>query len=901
MKMKHLYFLLPVIAWLFFPLQKAGAQDSTAVAALPADTIVAVKDSTKSNAIDAPIQYTSKDSMVMIMETSNKLYLFGEGSVKYKNSEFTGEYINVDADSSAVYATFGLDSIGDEFGYPVYKEGETQYEMKEAWYNFKTKKMYVREVITQQGEGFVTATETKKMPNDELFMRDGKYTTCDDPHPHFYLHLTKAKVRPGKSMATGPAYLVIEDVPLPVALPFGFFPFSKSNYASGIIMPTYGDELARGFSLRDGGYYFAFNDHIDLALTGEIYTKGSWGIDARSTYRKRYKYSGNFNAAYLVTILGEKGTSDYSKSKDFKLNLSHSQDAKANPFSTLSANVNFSTSSYDRNELRSIYSNQYSQNTKASSVNYSYRPPNSPFSFSANFSVNQVSRDTTVSVTLPNFTATLRDIYPFKRKEQIGAPRWYENIRMSYTGLLMNSVVSKEYNFFEKNIIRDWRNGIKHDIPVSASFNLFKYITFSPSINYTERWYSSQVEKYYDYAKGAEQIGDTIYGFNRVYNYSGGVSANTKLYGMYKPWGIFGDKIKKVQIRHVITPSVSFTGAPDFSGKQYGFYRDLIYYDRKAGRMDTISYTPYEHQIWTAPGRGKTGSISFGLDNNLEMKLPIGQTDSTRKISLIDNLKLGMSYNFLADSMNWSDLSTSLRLKFGKSWNFNIQAQFDTYTYNEQGVRINVPRWKAGKGIGRLRSTGWSTSYSINNSTFKNLFKKGEANENTSPDNDASDASDLDPDNEANVENQPRASLRKPKEKDTNRDENGYFLTDITWNLSFNYHLSISYDQGAGKFNTVSREYPYRVNQTLDFSGNINPTKAWGLSFSTSYDFENKEFSNLYFTVTRQMHCWSMSASIRPIGPMQSYSFLISVNSSMLKDLKYSQSSNSYDSMHWGD
>ncbi|MDR0505598.1 MAG: LPS-assembly protein LptD [Dysgonamonadaceae bacterium] len=867
---------------------------------LAADT-VAAKDSIKTNAIDAPVQYAAKDSMVMIMEGHNMLYLYNEASVKYKNMDLTGAYVEVDADRNAIYASHVSDSTGNESGYPVFKEGESQYEMKKVRYNFKTKKMFVWDVITQQGEGYVTATVTKKMPNDELFMCDGRYTTCDEhDHPHFYFHMTKAKVRPGKDIMFGPTYLVIEDVPLPLALPFGFFPFTNSNYASGIIMPSYGDELTRGFSLRDGGYYFAFSDYIDLALRGEIYTKGSWGIDARSSYRKRYKYSGNFNAAYLVTIIGDKESPDYSKSKDFKLTWSHSQDAKANPFSTLSASVNFSTSSYNRNSLGSIYSNQYSQNTKSSSINYSYRPPGSVFSFSANVSVNQVSRDTSLSVTLPNFTANMRDIYPFKRKEQVGAPRWYENIRMSYSGLLANSITAKEYNFFEKNLIRDWRNGIKHDIPISASFNLFKVITISPSISYSERWYSSRIEKGYDYIQNRVVNTDTVYGFNRVYNYSGGITANTKLYGMFKPWSIFGKKMQKVQIRHVFTPSVGFTGAPDFSDKLYGFYKDLIYYNRQTGKNDTVSYSPYETGLWGAPGRGKTGSMSFSIENNLEMKVPIGATDSTRKISLIDNLRMSMSYNFLADSMNWSDLSTSLRLKFTKSLNFNIQAQFDTYTYNENGTRINVPRWKAGKGIGRLRSTGWSFSYSLNNTLIKNLFSKKEKDSSTSQPPPETDTESSEATETGENLNRERTSLRKPKEKNGDFDADGYFLSDLVWSLNFNYSLTVGYDMSRDKFNKETREYPYRINQLLDFSGNLSPTKNWALNFSTSYDFDLKKISNLYLSITRQMHCWSMTASIRPIGPMQSYTFSIAVNSSLLKDLKYDQSSNSRDATYWG-
>ena len=872
------------------------------IPSLPSDTIVALSDSTKSNAIDAPIQYTAKDSMIMTMaDGRNMLYLFGEANVKYKNLELTGEYIEIDADSSIVFATFGLDSIGNEFGYPVFKEGESQYEMKKARYNFKTKKMYITDVITQQGDGYVTARETKKMPNDDLFMLDGKYTTCDEhEHPHFYIHLTKAKVQPGKRIITGPAYLVIEDVPLPIGFPFGFFPFSK-DYSSGILMPTYGDEMRRGFSLRDGGYYFAFNDYMDLELTGEIYTKGSWGLNARSKYKKRYKYSGNFDAGYLVTILGEKDSEDYSKTKDFKVNWTHTQDSKANPFSTFSANVRFSTSSYDRNNLTSLYSDQYTQNEKASSINYSYRPPNSPFSFSANTSINQSSKAQTISLTLPNFTVTMRDVYPFKRKEQIGAPRWYENIRMSYTGLMTNSITTKEDSIFKKSLIKDWKNGIKHDIPVSASFNLMKYITITPAVGYSERWYSSQVNQIYDYYDEMVLPGDTVYGFNRVYNYNASVNVNTKLYGMYKPLGVFGKTISKWQIRHVATPSVSFTGAPDFSDKKYGYYRDLIYYNNKTQKMDTLNYSPFERQLWGVPGRGKSGTMNFGLDNNLEMKVPVGEADSTRKISLIDNFRISTGYNFLADSLNWGLLNTSIRLKLGKS-SLSLQANFDPYLYGENGKQINTLRIKSGKGLGRFMGTSTGYSYTLSNEVIKNWFSKseeggGDETNNASPPLDGSE-SDTD-DVMANAESTRSTSLRQSKKNDGEYDSDGYLIFTIPWNLSFNYSGSISYDNQ--NFNKETREYPYKLTHTLGISGNISPTKGWSLTFNTSYDFDQSKFATMQCSINRQMHCWSMSASVIPIGPYQSYNFTIAVNSSMLSDLKYTQSSNFRDAVNWGE
>ncbi|MBP7487304.1 MAG: LPS-assembly protein LptD, partial [Parabacteroides sp.] len=479
------------------------ASDSLSVAGqdtlvAPKDTLAVKQDSLvvadssrkKKNALDAVVTYQAKDSIMMT--AGNWAYLFGEGNVKYRQIELQSEVIEMNMDSSLVFAKFGLDSIGEEFGYPLFKDGDQQYESKTMRYNFGTKKGYITDVITQQGEGYVTAGRTKKMANNDMFMMGGKYTTCDDhDHPHFYLQLSKAKVRPKKNIVTGPAYLVIEDVPLPLAIPFGFFPFSDS-YSSGVIMPTFGDEMDRGFFLRDGGYYFALSDYVDLALTGEIYTKGSWGLSARSAYKKRYKYSGNFNVSTLTTILGDKGLPDYSKSKDFKITWSHSQDAKSNPYRSFSASVNFATSSYDRNQLTNIYNQSSTTNTKGSSVSLSQRFPNSPLSLSATMNINQRSRDSSISVTLPDISVSLSRIYPFKRKNGVGKEKWFEKISMSYSGYLRNSINTKENLLMKSSLVKDWKNAMQHTIPISATCNLFKYINISPSSNYTERWYTSK-------------------------------------------------------------------------------------------------------------------------------------------------------------------------------------------------------------------------------------------------------------------------------------------------------------------------------------------------------------------------------------------------------------------------
>ncbi|MCL1934271.1 MAG: LPS-assembly protein LptD [Candidatus Azobacteroides sp.] len=901
-----------VVFLLFFIGQKAIAQDvlsndseitpgdSIGVDIIMSDSIIVPTDSAKRSSLDAPVHLTAKDSMVMVMEGGSILHLYGKSSAKYRDDTLEAEYIRMDADSSLLYAKFGLDSIGAKFGYPVFKSNDQQTEMEELQYNIKTKKMFTRNVITQQGEGFITAGVAKKMPDDSFYMQDGKYTTCDNhEHPHFYFNLTKAKFRPGKNTITGPAYLVVEDVPLPIAIPFGFFPASKS-YSSGILMPSYGDEMARGFSLRDGGYYFAFNDYVDLALTGEIYTKGSWGLSALSSYTKRYKFSGNFDASYLVTITGDKDTknypnSDYSQSRDIKVNWNHRQDPKSNPYGTFTAGVQFSTSSFSRNDFRSITSSQMTENTKASSLGYSYRSPTLPLSINTTMSINQRSKDSTLTVSLPDMTISLSSIYPFKRKEQIGSERWYEKIYLSYTGTIRNSINDvKENQFFKKNIFKDWRNGIKHSIPVSASFNILKYITISTSLNYNENWYSNRINYGYDNRRGSIVPIDTVYGFHRTYDYNGSISLNTKLYGMYKPWALFGKWTKGVQIRHVLTPSVSFSGAPDFSNPKLGMYKDIIYIDNSY-RKQVERYSLYQSQLFGGPSSGRTGAVSFGIDNNLEMKTPIAGTDSTRKTTLIDNLGLRMSYNFLADSLNWSNLSATLRLKILKS-TLSLSGNFDTYIYDENGRSINTPRWKVGKGIGRFMGTSTGYSYTLSNETFKKLLKKGDSNsaktgEDTSP-----------PDQEGNTDEEgtptTRTSLFQSEKKEGDFDSDGYLILAVPWSLTFNYSINVAYDRQH--FNKDKREYPYRTSQTLGFNGNISPTKSWKISFTGSYDFDNRRIASMFCSVSRQMHCWSMSASIVPVGPYQNYSFTIAVNSSLLQDFKYQQSSTSRDALNWG-
>lgn len=879
--------------------------DSLRLDSLAMDSISLSKDSIEveqpKEKLDVAVHYTAQDSIVFTK--GNMGYLYGEADVKYGDLNIKGEYITANLDSSLISSTFGVDSLGVEYGHPVFTQGSEEYEMKKVTYNFETGKAFISNVITQEGEGHIVANTAKKNADNSFYMVNAKYTTCDlHDHPHFYINLSKAKVRPGKDVVTGPAWLVVADVPLfPVVLPFAFFPFTQS-YSSGIIMPSYGDEMERGFYLHNGGYYFAINDYVDLALTGEIYTKGSWGLSARSTYRKRYKYSGSFNANYLNTVIGDKSLKDlnipgaYSVSKDFKINWTHSQDPKANMYRTLSASVNFSTSRANMNDLNSLYRPESSNNTKSSSVNLTQRFPESPWSLSASMNINQVSRDSTISATLPNLSVNMSRIYPFKRKKAVGAEKWYEKISMSYSGEFRNSIHTKEDKFFNSNLVKDWQNGMKHNIPISTTFSLFNVIQISPSFTYTERWYTGAVKEAWDPMARQNVVVDTINGFNRVYDYSTAISADTKLYGMYTPWKVFGNKVQA--IRHVFSPSISFSYRPDFGDPKYGFYETYNYRNEYGDDVE-YTYSPYSRMMFGTASKGKSGSINFSFKNNLEMKVR-SESDSTgyKKISLIDDLGINFSNNLMADSMKWSMINTNIRLKFTKSYTLSLNATWDPYIYeldkNDQPVAVDKLRILNGKGFGKLQSTGTSFSYSINQNTIKTLFSRKEK-------------SGKDDDGDGNVPPVDDGTIgRNPHESGGGRsvfgtgdnsygefDDDGYLKNEIQWNLSFNYSVRYSYDRS--NFNREKMEYPGMLTHSLGLSGALQPTKNWNLTFNTDYNFDLNKFTSINMSLTRNLHCWSMSASFIPIGPYKSYNFVIRANASLLQDLKYEQRNSPYD------
>ena len=838
--------------------------------------------------LDNQVVFSANDSIVMTGQ--NRVFMYGKGAVTYGKLKLDADHIDMDMDSSLVYAVGRKDSVGEWIGKPVFDEGSATYETETMKYNFKTKKGYITNVITQQGEGYLTGGETKKTEDDVYYLKNGRYTTCDQHDcPHFYFQVTKGKMRPNKDIVTGPTYMVLAGLPLPIAVPFGYFPFTE-KYSSGILVPTVGDDYQRGFYLSDGGYYFAINDNIDLALTGEIYTKGSWGVKARSNYVKRYKFSGNFDISYIKSIYGDKGMPDYSKQTNFQILWSHTQDAKANPNLNFSASVNFTTSGYTRNDINSYYSNAFTENTKSSSVNMTYRFPQSKWSLSTTLNVSQRTQDSTLSVSFPNVTISMSQTYPFKRKKAIGEEKWYEKIRLSYTGQFQNSLTAKQDEFFNKSLIKDWRNGMKHSVPISATFNLFKYINFTPQISITDRMYTNKVRRQWD-PNAAAEVCDTTYNFYNVWDFSASMSLDTKIYGFYQPLPFLGKKVK--MIRHVLTPTISFSASPDFSSSFFGYYGSYQYTDTK-GNTQTRKYSLFPNSIFGVPGQGKTGAVSVSLSNNVEMKVR-DDNDSIgeKKISLIENFTISQSYNFAADSLNWSNLNTSLNLRLVKNFNLNLSAVWDVYTYqlNEYGnpVRVNIPRWKAGKGWGRLSSTGTSFSYTFNNDTFKRK-KKGDTSASS-----GDGSSEINDGSSQQEDPQSGQSPYSKKKSDLPTDEDGYMKWSVPWNLTVNY--SVSY--GYGEFDKNKLEYKGKITQNLSFSGNIRPTKNWNFGFTASYNFDTGKIAYMNCNISRDLHCFSMRASFVPVGPYKSYNFHISVKSAMLSDLKYQKRSSLSNGVNW--
>lgn len=850
----------------------------------------------KSGALDAPVTFSSEDSMVYDAK-SKVARLYGNSNVKYQNMDLSSDRIQMSLDSSLVRATGTADSTGAISGTPVFTMGQDKYESDTMAFNFKTKKGFIYNVYTEQEDGYLSSQHSKRDSSGVLYLEHGRYTTCDQPHPDFYIALSRAKVRPGKDVVFGPAYLVVADVPLPLAIPYGFFPFTKS-YSSGFIMPSYGDESSRGFYLRNGGYYFAMSDKWDLKLLGEIYTKGSWGLSVASNYRKRYRYNGSFFFSYQNTKNGDKGMPDYTEQTSFKLQWSHRQDPKSNPFSSLSASVNFASTSYERNNLNSMYNPQsYTQSLRTSSVNWStsFSSLGMTISGSANLSQNMI--DSTVSLTLPDLNISVSRFYPFKRKHMAGKERWYEKISMSYTGQFSNSIDTKEDKLFKSNLIKDWRNAFQHNIPINANFTLFNYININPSFNFTDRMYSNKVMKSWDEQAQTERA-DTTYGFYNVYNWSMSIGASTKMYGFWVPSKkIFGDKIQA--IRHVLTPQVTFSYAPDCGSRYYETYQKTD----ADGNVSLVEYSPFENGLFNVPSRGKTGSVTFDLSNNIEMKVK-SDKDSTgyKKLSIIDELGFNMGYNMAAKEKPWSDLTVRLRLKWWKNYTFNLNAVFATYAYelddNGRPYVSNHTEYSKGR-FGRFQGLSQNISFTLNPEKLKKWFGGGDDEEDATEDD--NNTEDDDTGIESNVDDDMvngQNGARKKNAGKAETDADGYMKFSMPWSLTFGYGITMR-ENTSGKFNTKTMRYPYAFTQTLNFSGNIRISDGWNISFSSGYDFENHDLSMTTASLSRDLHCFNMSCSV-VLAPYTSYNFSFRCNAATLTDaLKYDKRSGYSNAVQW--
>lgn len=866
--------------------------DSTAI-----DT-TATDSAKRKPGIDAPVDYECTDSLVYDAET-RLVHLYGKAQVKYMDMTLNAAKITMNMDSSMVRAAGERDTAGILQDKPVYSQGSDNYHSELMAFNFKTKKGYITNVETTQGDGFMQSQHSKRAADGTLYLEHAKYTTCDAKHPHFYIALSRAKVRPGKESVFGPAYLVVADVPLPLAVPYGFLPFNK-KYSSGFIMPSYGDETSRGFYLRDGGYYFAINDYMDIKALGEIYTKGSWGLSAETNYRKRYRYNGNFYISFLRTVDGEKNMPDYAVTKSLKVQWTHSKDAKASPNTTFSARVNFASENYERSNLESMYNPlAYTQSTRASSVSFSHTFPSIGLNIAGSTNLTQSLRDSSVSMTLPDLSISLNRFYPFRRKHQAGKERWYEKISMSYTGSLSNSINTKEDKLFKSNLVKDWRNGMQHRIPIDATFQVFKYINISPQFSLRDIMYTNRVMRSWDETTQKE-VADTTYGFYNLYDWSLGVSANTTLYGFYKPWRkLFGDKI--IAVRHVFKPSVSFSYAPDFTSSHYGYQRTYVKTDAN-GEVSTVTYSPYSSGIYSYPSGTKQGMITMSVSNNVEMKVKSDRdTTGERKISIIDELYGALSYNMAAETRPWSNLNTRIRLKLTKNYTFSMAAVFATYAYafdkNGRVVTSDRTEWSYGR-FGRFQGMSQNLSYTFNNETLSKLFSR--RSDRSTASNDETDT-DTDTDAEdANIDPDLRNAKKggKQKKQKAKVDEDGYLRFSLPWSFTVSYGISMAEDRSK-QINVRRMRYPYSFTQTMNFSGYLRIAEGWNISFTSGYDFNYHELSMTTASVSRDLHCFEMSCSV-VLRPYSSFNFTFRARANELADaLKWDKRSSYSSNIEW--
>ncbi len=848
-----LYLFVPVI---LVCTGNALAQDVTIAnhPQIPADSVAhasdtAVVDTSQIHASDtiaspqkeppfkSRVKYKATDSITFDLVTK-EAFLYKETQVNYEDIEITAYETRFDMDTKVVHVYEGKDSIGNPTGVPHYKEGGTIFDAVEFSYNFGTSKGVIQQVKMQQGEGYMHAEKSKRYPDGHVDMAGGKYTTCDANHPHFYLALSKAKMMPGDKVVFGLSHMVLEDVPLPLFIPFGFFPYTNKKSVSGIIPPTIGMEISRGMNATNGGYYFAFNDHVDATLTGDIYSTGTWGLGLTSRYMTRYKYNGNVNMRYYVNVSGEKGL-DQTRSKEYSIRWTHTQDAKAHPNRNFSASVNYSTTSFDKQFNYTSPQNLYT-NTKNSSISYRQGWPNSPFRLTANMNHTQNSNDQIISIIFPTASFSMDMIYPFRKKEQIGKRKWYEDVGITYNAELKNTLQGKEGDLFSEKNLKKMQNGFQHSIPLSVNFKVLKFFNITPSLNYRGMLYTSYIDKHYDKdsvsvsGQRGVVVTDTIHKVTYAHSFAPTLSigATPKFYLT----STSNNPNARIQaVRTVISPEARVSYVPNMDGISPNYYKT---YADSTDREYT--YSMYEGSVYGTPSvQGQSGNLSVGINGSVEMKVrSTDSTGTTNKIKIIDRYDISSNYNIFADSMRWQPINMSASTTI-LGTNFKLGATVDPYDINLKGTRYN-------KYNLRLTRVYFDTGLSF--------------------------------------------PMNKNNKKDENKNKlnDGYDYFDVPWNVSLTYHVEYNKPAFEGK-----------VTQTLSMSGSVTLTKKWNVGISSGYDFEAKQIAYTNFNITRDLHCWTMSLSFSPFGQYKFFTFLINVKSAMLRDLKYEKRKDARDYTQW--
>jgi len=809
--------------------------DSSSVA----DTLVKQVDSLGvSNDLKSKVHYSADDSIKFDV-ANEKVYLYGNAVITYEDIEMKAAYIEVDWSTRVLFASPVTDSTGKETGIPEFTQGEEKFVARTVRYNFDSKKGKISQVNTKQGEGYIHGETVKKIDETSFFIKKGLYTTCELPHPHYSISSEKLKVIQNNKVITGPAYLVIEDVPTPLAIPFGYFPTRKGR-ASGILIPAYGESGQLGFFFKDGGYYFGIGDVIDFALTGDIYTLGSWGAKLNSGYANRYRFNGNLAVTYSEIKTSEKELPDYALRKDFFVRWNHKQDPKARPNSIFSANVNAGSSGYYQNNISSA--NNYLTNNFTSSISWTKSWPGKPYSLSSSIGHSQNIITKEISMTIPNVHFGISKISPFKRKVSTGTEKWYEKIGVGYQADFQNTIQTIDSLLFKEESRKLFRNGLSHNIPINTSVKVLKHFTLSPSVNYYERWYLQTIRKNFNQELKTVET-DTVNGFRAARDFIFSTSLNTRIYGMIQT-----SKGKIAAVRHVMSPTLSFSYRPDFSEKGYNVYK--TYQIDSLGNID--KYSIYETGIFGGPPEGKYGVIGFNLDNNFEMKVRTSKdtSDNLKKIKIFESLALGFSYNLAVDSLNWSPVSISGRTTLFDKIDLNFSSNFDPYVSDANGNRINELEISENNRLMRLVNSNISVGFSLNNNTFKTSSKGTEE-----------------------------------ELSQINKNIQDYIDYTVPFNLSVNYVLSYF------KSGSLDEEF----TQTLNFNGDLSVTPKWKVTFNSGYDFRAKDLSYTSLGIFRDLHCWEMRVNWVPFGPQQNYFFQINVKSSILQDLKMTKKNDPYD------